>query len=101
MSTLDLLVLLPLIPALLILGTWGKGLPVDRWIPWRKIPKAFLGPYIMYAGFAAAYFKLEHWMAIAIAVLGAALSIWAVVEKPKPEQVSPAKDRARPQSNGN
>lgn len=100
MSTLDLLVLLPLIPALLVLFTFLWGFPWDRWIPWSKIPKALLGPYIMYAGFAAAYFKLEHWMAIAIAVLGAALSIWAVVEKPKPEQVSPAKDRARPQSSG-
>jgi hypothetical protein len=99
MSALDLIVLLPLIPALLILVTlWW--FPWDRWIPLEKIPKAFLGPYFLYAGFAAAYFKLGPWMPIALAVLGAALSIWAVVKKPKPEQVSPAKDRARPQGNG-
>jgi len=98
MSTLDILVLIPLIPALPILVT-----PLYPWeysIPWEKIPKAFLGPYIMYAAFAAAYFKFDPSIAIAAAVFGAALSIWAVVEKPKPERVSPAKDQARTQGNG-
>lgn len=97
MTTLDVVVLLPVIPALLILFTWWL-LPWDRWIPLEKIPKAFLGPYIMYAAFAAAYFKFGSWVTVAVAVLGAALSIWAVVEKPK--QVSPAKDQARQQGNG-
>ena len=99
MSVLDILVLLPLIPALLVLVTLA-WFPWDRWIPWGKIPKAFLGPYFLYAGFAAAYFKLGHWIPIATAVFGAALSIWAVVEKPKLKQVSPAKDQVRPQGNG-
>lgn len=98
MSTLDVIVLIPLIPALPVLFT--PLLPWERWIPWRKIPKAFLGPYTMYIGFAAAYFKFDHWIAIGVAVIGAALSIWAVVEKPEPKQVSPAKDQARPQGNG-
>ena len=98
MSTLDVIVLLPVIPALPILVTcW---LPWERWIPWSKIPKALLGPYILYAAFAAAYFKFDPWIAVGTAVIGAALSIWAVVEKRHRNKFHLQKEQAKPTGNG-
>lgn len=79
MSALDVLVLLPLIPALPILVTWW--LPWEKWVPWEKIPKAFFGPYIFYGAFASWYFRFDRWITLIAIVWGVILCILAVREK--------------------
>ena len=79
MSALDLLIALPVIPAAPILVTWW--LPWERWIPWGKLPKAVLGPYVLYLSFAAWHFHLAWWSVLLIVVIGTVLSVMAIVEK--------------------
>lgn len=55
MKTLDVLVFIPLIPALPVLATWY--LPWERWIP-TKLSKSVIGPYLLYCAFGAWYFKM-------------------------------------------
>jgi hypothetical protein len=50
MSTLDVLILIPLIPAAPLVITWW--LPWERWLS-EEVPKYLLGPYLLYAAFAA------------------------------------------------
>lgn len=77
MSTLDVVIAIPLIPLAPILITWW--LPWERWIPWGKLPKSVLGPYCLYAAFAAWHFKV--WWALFVASLvGLFLCLAAVVE---------------------
>ena len=84
-SSLNVLVAIPVIPLIPILATWY--LPWENWIPRAKIPKAILGPYLLYAAFAAAYFKF-HWVVVATAAgWGAVISIQAVIEKDKKPDV--------------
>jgi small-conductance mechanosensitive channel len=88
MSALDVLVLIPVIPLVLILASWT--LPWESWIPWDRIPKAVLGPYLLYAAFASWYFEFDRWLIPMAVVAGVAISVWAVVEKirsPKQDQL--------------
>jgi hypothetical protein len=78
-STLDVLVLVPLIPVAPIVITWW--LPWERWIPWGKLPKAVLGPYLLYASFAAWRFGLSWWLVLGVGLVGTVLSVIAVLEK--------------------
>jgi O-antigen ligase len=50
----DVLVFIPLIPAIPVIATWF--LPWERWIP-KRIPKKIIGPYLLYCAFALWYFK--------------------------------------------
>ncbi len=83
MSAIDWLILAPAIPAIPIFATWM--LPWERWIPWAKLPKAILGPYVLYLFFVAFHFDDSHrywwlhygWLAIA----GVVVSVMAVIEK--------------------
>jgi|SRR5579859_4118424 len=79
MSTLDVIVLLPLIPALPILVTWW--LPWESWILWARIPKALLGPYILYAAFASWYFQFDRWITLIVIVNGVVVCVLAVRER--------------------
>ena len=84
MSTVDVLILLPLIPLAPVVVTWW--LPWETWIP-KKVPKYVLGPYLLYAAFAAWHFKLEAFVVILLAILGAVGVGSAVLDKasePKP-----------------
>ena len=82
MSTIDWLIMAPAIPAIPVFVTWY--LPWERWIPWKKLPKAVVGPYALYLFFVAFHFDDNHrywwlyygWLAIA----GVAVSAMAVVE---------------------
>lgn len=76
MSAVDVLILAPLIPLAPILITWW--LPWERWIPWAKLPKAVLGPYVLYLSFAAWHFDFPKWLVVLTLVVGGILS---VVEK--------------------
>jgi len=81
MSTLDVLILIPLIPVAPIVITWW--LPWERWIPWHDLPKAVLGPYVLYAAFAAWRFKLPWWLVAILVSAGTVLSVVAAIEKAK------------------
>ena len=71
MSTLDWLILAPAIPAVPVFATWY--FPWEKWIPWKKLPKAVVGPYALYLFFVAFHFDDNHrywwlyygWLAIA------------------------------------
>ena len=71
MPTIDVLILIPLIPIAPVLITWW--LPWERWL-FEKAPQKlsqFLVPYFLYAAFAAWHFGLGIWvevLAIALAV---------------------------------
>ena len=71
LTTLDVVILLPLIPLLPFLVTWW--LPWERWIPWRKLPKAVVGPYLLYCAFAAWHFNMHWWVVLIPAILGTAV----------------------------
>ncbi|MGB7845020.1 MAG: hypothetical protein WBL63_05345 [Candidatus Acidiferrum sp.] len=81
MSTLDVLILIPLIPVAPVVITWW--LPWERWIPWDEFPKSLLGPYVLYAAFAAWHFKLAWWEVAILVLAGTVLSVIAVIEKAK------------------
>jgi len=78
-STVDVLILIPLVPLAPIAFTWY--LPWERWIPWGKLSKAVLGPYLLYVAFAAWHFKFAWWVALGAAIFGTVLSVKAVLEK--------------------
>jgi hypothetical protein len=80
-SAVDVLVAIPVIPLIPVLATWY--LPWEDWIPRAKFPKAFLGSYLLYAAFAASYFKF-HWLVVATAAgWGAVVFIQAVLDRDK------------------
>jgi hypothetical protein len=84
LSTLDVLILIPLIPLGLVAFTWG-------WIPWDKVfdlasdqpPKWFLGLYLLYASFAAFHFKQKRWTVSLIASIGIVFVFVAVHDRVK------------------
>jgi hypothetical protein len=83
MSTIDCLILAPAIPAIPVFVTWY--LPWERWIPWKKLPKAVVGPYALYLFFVAFHFddnRRYWWLYYGwLAIAGVVVSIMAVVEK--------------------
>jgi hypothetical protein len=58
--------------------TWW--LPWERWIPWGKLPKIVLGPYVLYAAFAAWHFHADGWFVLIVIVAGVILTIAGAVE---------------------
>ena len=83
-KTIDVLVFLPLIPALPVLATWF--LPWERWIP-RKIPKSIIGPYLIYCSFAIWHFKQSGWFVALVALWGIGVSAVAAFEVRKARQL--------------
>jgi len=61
MSTVDVLIAVPLIPLFPVLATWW--LPWERWL-WSKVPKWILGPCLLYASFAAWHFDMPWWVCL-------------------------------------
>lgn len=80
MTTLDVLIAIPLVPLAPVFITWW--LPWERWIPWGKVPKLVLGPYALYAGFAAWHFHASFWFVLLLVVVGISVTIMGAVEKP-------------------
>jgi len=80
MTTLDVLIAIPLIPLVPVFITWW--LPWERWIPWSKLPKLVLGPYALYAGLAAWHFHARAWLVLLVVVVGVILTVMGAVEKP-------------------
>src|SRR6266536_4254086 len=78
MTALDWLIAAPCIPLIPILITvW---LPWERWIPWGKLPKAALGPYLMYSSFVAWHFDFGAFLAVVVFIPGAVVSILGISE---------------------
>ena len=77
MTTMDVVVFVPLVPAMPVLATWW--LPWETWLP-KYVPKKILGPYLLYASFAAWHFDMSWWVALLALGFGAVLSVIAVVD---------------------
>lgn len=78
MSTVDVLILVPLVPIAPLLVTW--------WLPWERflfenVPQKISGPYLLYASFAAWHFKLELWAVILIGAVGGGCCVAALVKE--------------------
>lgn len=83
MSTVDVLIAVPLIPLFLILAWW---LPWERWL-WSRVPKWILGPYLLYASFAAWDFDMLWWVCLVAGSIGAiVIIVWAVQDNTKREK---------------
>jgi len=80
-STTDVLILIPLLPAVPVVILWW--LPWDRLIPWDELPKYLLGPYLIYGAFAAWHFKCPLWSVALLVLVGTLLSAITVIEKVK------------------
>jgi hypothetical protein len=81
MSTLDVLIVAPVIPLAPLVLTWW--LPWERWIPWGKLPKIVLGPYALYLSFAAWHFKFDWWFTLGTFLVGTVLCVVATLEQIK------------------
>jgi len=71
MSTVDVLIAIPVIPLFLFAFTW--------W-PWRKLPSLISGPYMLYVAFAAWYFHFSGWVVLTWIVAGVSVTTAGVVE---------------------
>ena len=78
-TTLDVLIAIPVIPLASVFITWW--LPWESWIPWGKLPKLLLGPYVLYAGFAAWHFHSSGRFVLLVLVAGTTLTIIGAIEK--------------------
>ena len=88
-SIVDVLVFIPLIPAIPVIATWF--LPWERWIP-KKIPKKIIGPYLPYCAFAVWYFKQSWWMVLMAGLGGIAVSAIAIFGLRKARMMKQAQD---------
>lgn len=78
MTAIDWIILVPVLPLVPLVATWW--LPWEFWVPWKKIPKALGGPYLLYVSFAAWHFKLALWLVMLLALVGLVLCIAAMNE---------------------
>jgi hypothetical protein len=83
MKTLDVVVFIPLIPAIPVIATWF--LPWEKWIP-ARVPTRVLGPYLLYCAFGTWYFKEPWWcvtiiLGLAVFACGGAVVEWMAREK--------------------
>jgi hypothetical protein len=77
MTSLDVLILIPVIPAIPVMATCL--LPWERWIP-KIVPARILGPYLLYCSFAAWYFNEGWWVVGSVALLGLAACVSAAFD---------------------
>jgi len=88
-NIVDVLIFIPLIPAIPVIATWF--LPWERWIP-KKIPKKIIGPYLFYCAFAIWHFKQPWWIVSMAGLGGIAVSAMAIFEVRKARMVKQARD---------
>jgi hypothetical protein len=79
MTTLDVLIAIPVIPLVPMFITWW--LPWERWIPWGKVPKLLSGPYLLYVAFAAWHFHAHDWFVLILIVVGVILTVMGAIGK--------------------
>jgi hypothetical protein len=88
--TLDVLIFIPLIPAIPVIAFWP--LPWERWIP-KIIPKKIIGPYLLYSAFAIWHFKQSWWAVLIIALMGIGASAVAIFDLRKTIMSKQARER--------
>ncbi len=88
-TMVDVLIFIPLIPALPVIATWF--LPWERWIP-KRIPKSIIGPYFLYFSFAAWHFRGPWWAVVLAAAVGIFVSVMAVFDAWKAKRLKQARD---------
>ena len=88
-KTVDVLIFIPLIPAIPVIATWF--LPWERWIP-KKIPKTIIGPYLLYCAFAIWHFKQSSWFVLLVSLWGIAISVMAIFDLRKARMLKQARD---------
>src|ERR1700739_1946552 len=88
-KAVDVLILIPLIPALPVVATWF--LPWEDWIP-RKVPKRILAPYLLYCTFAAWHFGFPWWSLASVAFLAVGASVMLVSELRKMHRLKAARN---------
>ena len=88
-KTVDVLIFIPLIPAIPVIATWF--LPWEFWIP-KKIPNTITGPYLLYCAFATWHFKWSSWFVVMVSLWGIAVSVIAIFESKKARMVKQARD---------
>lgn len=89
MSAIDVLIFIPVIPAIPVIATWF--LPWEDWIP-RKVPKKIIAPYLLYCSFVTWHFKQPWWLVLMVAGWGIAISVMAIFELRKERIVKQARD---------
>ena len=78
MSIVDVLIVIPLIPLAPIVVTWR--FPWESWIP-KKVPNYVLGPYLLWAAFAAWHFMWDAFVVILLAIFGVVALVSAALDK--------------------
>jgi hypothetical protein len=78
LSVLNAIIVLPLLPLVFIVATWW--FPWESRIPWKRAPKAVLGPYLMYASFVAYHFEIRGWAILAVGAVGLVVTLMGLLE---------------------
>jgi len=86
---IDVLIFIPVIPALPVIVTWY--LPWERWNP-KRIPKSIIGPYLLYCSFAAWHFWGSWWVTLPAALWGIVASAMGVFDVWKAKRLKQARD---------
>jgi hypothetical protein len=86
---IDVLIFIPVIPALPVIATWF--LPWEQWIP-KRIPKSIVGPYLLYCSFAAWHFRGSWWVILLVAAGGIVVSAMGVSDVWKAKRLKQARD---------
>jgi hypothetical protein len=76
-KTIDVLVLISIVPALPIVATWF--LPWEKWIP-KLLPKKIIGPYLIWCAFGARYFGMPSWLVATVLVWGIGICVFAILQ---------------------
>jgi hypothetical protein len=76
-NTVDVLIFIPLIPAIPLIAFWFW--PWERWIP-KIIPTKIIGPYLLYCAFAIRHFKQPWWIVLLVGLLGITVSASAIFD---------------------
>jgi hypothetical protein len=75
LAAIDVVILVPLIPLFALLIIWWA--PWEPWV-WKNVPKAIIGPYLLYCAFAFWHFHAASWVVLLVAVIGAVVCAIAI-----------------------
>jgi hypothetical protein len=76
-TALDVAILVPLIPVMVLGIIWWA--PWETWV-WKNVPKAIIGPYLLYCAFAFWHFHARSWLVVLVATIGIVACVFAVKE---------------------
>jgi hypothetical protein len=76
-TALDVVILLPLFPLLMIGIIWL--MPWEPWV-WKHVPKTITGPYLLYCAFAFWHFRAPSQVVLLFAITGVVVCAIALKE---------------------